>query len=818
MDTEGACEFVHDIIHEDDNGGSHTLTNCYSVTTFGAPENAQGTHVRTAAGVEEGDTCEEVTAADGQKYYHVLHSAAWATLQGQFADANCTAVTLARDYTAGSLDTCLTVSSGKTLVLNLSGHTIDRALYTETARTNGYVILVEGGGSLTITGSGVIKGGHNTGNGGGIYVSANGTLTLADAAVKENKIDADHVGGGVYVEEGATLHVSGTAEIRNNATVTKGTTKTERNLYLAGSAVIDISGTLNGSGQIGVSTETARVFTSGLSGKGKTSNFVSDNADRGVRAGDAGEAKLVELYAVTVSNPASGGTVKVKSGVHSGKAAQGDKITLTVTPAANYEIGPVSYNDGTVNVIDPVDNVYSFAMPASNVTVTAAFIPGVVTLSVTPDPAEVGVTIEITASASEPYHVGDVITVTAAAVDGFDFDGWYEDDTQVAAGYGYTFTITKDTALTAKYTATGSVQVTIDGGSNYTIKVGENNAETKTSRTTASYPCGTSLTIEALDEGFQYWVNDSGKILSRNSAYTFTVTGPVTISAAFRSEGGMVALIFESAYGQVMARSELSSDGNMSIPSVPVKNGYIPVGWYYTGENNAAVEVKDSASVTEAIEYGLTLADRTVIIKPVYSLDENSYYTVTVTGGTGGGTYQQNAVVTLRPNAAPTGQKFSHWVRVSDNVILSYNAVFSFYAETDISIEAVFVNNDVSVDAVGTAFIVRTFKTVVNETSKKLSFVSMSTVPEGCTIVKSGVVATDDSDIGGNADNFNDTAANVLVRGDAWDGRAYRYTWTKKGVHEGDKTWYVRAYLVYTDANGDLHTVYSAVVSLSYSD
>ncbi len=802
MDTEGACEFVHSM-----GSGSHVLTNCCSVTTFGAPENAQGTHVKTE--YEQGDEYDPVSAIDGNTYYYILHSAAWATLQGYFT--NDASITLDRDYTAGVEDDCLRVPDGKTLELNLNGHTIDRALYTESAKENGFVILVEGGGSLTINGSGVVKGGHNTGNGGGIYVKDGGTLTLAGAAVKENKIDTDYVGGGVYVEDGGTLHVSGDVQIRNNATVINGTARTEKNLYLAGSAVIDISGALDSSARIGVSTETARVFTSGLSGNGNKNNFISDNADRVVWTGDAGEARLVDhLYTVTVSNPASGGTVKVKSGTQSGKAAEGDTVTLTVTPAANYEIGTVSYNDGTVHEIEPVNSVYSFAMPASNVTVTATFIPGEVTLSVTAEQGNAAVSPD-----KEHYYVGDVITVTAAAVDEFDFDGWYEDDTQVAEDYEYTFTITKDTALTAKYTATGSVQVKIDGGSTYTIKVGENNAETKTSPTTASYPCGTSLTIEALDDGFQYWVNDSGKILSRSQSYTFTVTGPVSISAAFSSTGGMAALIFESAYGQVMARGELPEGGSMSIPSVPVKNGYIPVGWFYNGENNAAVEVKDADSVTEAIRYGLTLADKTVIIKPVYSLNENSSYTITVTGGTGGGTYQQNAVVTARPNAAPADQKFSHWVRVSDDVILSYNAVFSFYAETDIDIEAVFVETDTPVDAVGTAFIVRTFKTVVNETSKKLSFVSMSTVPEGCTIVKSGVVATNNSDIGGSADDFKDTAAGVLVRGDAWDGRAYRYTWTKKDVHAGD-TWYVRAYLVYTDANGDLHTVYGDIVSLSY--
>ena len=40
----------------------------------------------------------------------------------------------------------------------------------------------------------------------------------------------------------------------------------------------------------------------------------------------------------------------------------------------------------------------------------------------------------------------------------------------------------------------------------------------------------------------------------------------------------------------------------------------------------------------------------------------------------------------------------------------------------------------------------------------------------------------------------------------------YKYTWTKGSVTES-QTSYVRAYLVYTDANGNTHTVYGETVS-----
>ena len=55
----------------------------------------------------------------------------------------------------------------------------------------------------------------------------------------------------------------------------------------------------------------------------------------------------------------------------------------------------------------------------------------------------------------------------------------------------------------------------------------------------------------------------------------------------------------------------------------------------------------------------------------------------------------------------------------------------------------------------------------------------------------------------------------MFVRGMSSDKKAVRYTWTKGNVQSGE-TWYVRAYLVYTDSNGNVHTVYGDMVSQEY--
>ena len=80
----------------------------------------------------------------------------------------------------------------------------------------------------------------------------------------------------------------------------------------------------------------------------------------------------------------------------------------------------------------------------------------------------------------------------------------------------------------------------------------------------------------------------------------------------------------------------------------------------------------------------------------------------------------------------------------------------------------------------------------------------MSTVPKGCKIIKAGIVATSDPKVG---DNVNASNAEY-VRGNAWSGNAYRYTWTKKDYSK-NPIWYVRGYLVYEDSQGNVNTIYS---------
>lgn len=411
------------------------------------------------------------------------------------------------------------------------------------------------------------------------------------------------------------------------------------------------------------------------------------------------------------------------------------------------------------------------------------------------------------------YMPGNTLTLTAPVVNGYDFVGWYNysdsspyhTDDVLCGSNMYTFTVTSAAHYTAVYKARPvNANVTIIGGNSYTI-----NGTNSSGSVSQAYAIGTSVTVATDDANFEYWKNSYGMVLSRSNSYTFNVSGSDTVEAVFTNNSTDTAtIIFESDSGQVMGRLNLASGQSGQLPVLPTKYGYTISGWDLDGNGSY-----DSSSDTlaAAISRGLQETNHTVTVRAVYVLGTNTY-TINVTGGTGTGTYSQDQLVTATANTPTAGKKFSHW-RDVDNNILCYNSTYQFKADRNLSLVAVYVDQSAEVNAIGTTSIIHMEK---DPSRNALIFVSLSSVPEGCTIEKAGVLATSNATIGQDAAAFTDTANDVLVRTKPWTGNTYRLTWTKANVTNGD-TWYVRAYLVYKDNGGNSHTVCGPIVSQTYN-
>lgn len=320
---------------------------------------------------------------------------AWNRLQEQIDNAeNGSTITLTKSCVAAGSDPALLIPENKTLTIDLNGFAIDRGLADSEAAENGNVITNKG--DLTIKDSssgqtGVITGGNNTQNGGGIISDALNTLTLESGSVTGNKTGGD--GGGVWGNGwvivknasvtgntaagngggicltnryGNEVRVSGAPHITGN-TKADGT---KNNVFLFSQVLIRPTATLSGDAQIGVTSADAEgsVITAGLRGKGSTESFVSDSDAYLVTEGSSGEARLARVY--TVIYDANGGTGEMQPFRSADPSAyrQTPKCTFTPPVGTRFKHWQLAgYDDLTYGEEMPVrlnDSIFDYTLTA----------------------------------------------------------------------------------------------------------------------------------------------------------------------------------------------------------------------------------------------------------------------------------------------------------------------------------------------------------------------------------------------------------------------------------------------------------------------
>ena len=311
----------------------------------------------------------------------------WNYLNRQLSDGSITSITLeSGTYQATSSDSYLHIPSGRTVVLNLNGRTLNRNV-GNTAKASGCVILNEG--TLTINGTaGSITGGNNDDSndikGGGICNK--GTLTYEIGTIGSNKTAA--LGGGIYntgtlTIKGGTINnntASGDATangIYHNGTQLNLEGDPNINVYLATDKTITISNSLSNSSPIKIATANEYlIFTNGLSGKGDASKFAANQDGKSIGLNGSGEAIIGIPYAITRQLDATGTTsyLYIKGNHYNDMTAvYGERVKVQITTSGvpmslNYPGAPPSYPKAGVD--------YEFDMPDEAVTVTAKCRPG----------------------------------------------------------------------------------------------------------------------------------------------------------------------------------------------------------------------------------------------------------------------------------------------------------------------------------------------------------------------------------------------------------------------------------------------------------
>ena len=256
----------------------------------------------------------------------------WSKLQDQINTVtDGETISLTKSYDAHRTDGPLSVT-GKTVTINLNGYSLDRNLKENKAEGN--VISVASTGHLTISGSGTIKGGNNSGNGGGIVnegeltmnggtISGNtslqngggiystGTLNIQGGTITGNAATTN--GGGIYHDNpiAASFNMQGAPSITGNLVY-----EANNNIYIPANNVITRSDALTGSTEtIGISVPTPVPLTGTIFTSGLTTNeylvFKADDTNYDISRNAAGQARYQTPWLSLKNNIEEGVEVKL---------------------------------------------------------------------------------------------------------------------------------------------------------------------------------------------------------------------------------------------------------------------------------------------------------------------------------------------------------------------------------------------------------------------------------------------------------------------------------------------------------------------------
>ena len=302
-------------------------------------------------------------------------------------------------------------------------------------------------------------------------------------------------------------------------------------------------------------------------------------------------AYSIREYTITVS-PAEHGMVSVDKT----KASAGDLITLTATPADNYELVSLYYTTAagktyTVNS--------SFSMPGSDITVHAVFQGGQHTVRF--DASAVGDSASYstkTVRFGESYGSLPSVYFIGYEYPGYTFDGWYTaaqggtkvtestiytlttDQTLYARLKGGTYTVTLDTNLVGAAVSPGSISVTY------------------------GQPYGTLPTPSKSGYNFDGWYTaaQGGTQVTENTPATFPPPGYYSTGWRLYAhwKGDSHTVTFDAGAGASVSPNSATVYNGSAYGALPVpsRTGYNFDGWYTAAQGGTQVMQYTAVSLT----------------------------------------------------------------------------------------------------------------------------------------------------------------------------------------------------------------------------
>ncbi|MGN0665798.1 MAG: DUF4214 domain-containing protein [Huintestinicola sp.] len=377
----------------------------------------------------------------------------------------------------------------------------------------------------------------------------------------------------------------------------------------------------------------------------------------------------VKTYSVTIADSITNGTVTADK---TSDVAEGDTVTLTAAPASGYELDTISVKNSAGEAVSTTkgttNNIYTFKMPASDVTVNATFKKSAYKVTVS---AATNGSVKADKTSA---NMGDTVTLTVTPDTGYELDTISVKTSagkavSAAAGANgkYTFTMpASDVTVSAAFKAS-TYKITVNTAENGSISA---------DKTSAGMGTTVTLTVKA-DEDYQLdtiTVKDSAGTVIETTAgktegtYTFKMPASnVTVTAAFTKIPTYSVTIDEAIVngtvtadktadikaGETVTLTVTASEG-YELTDIVVMNGNVEVSTSETAAGHTFVMPAGDVTVTA------TFAEQTT---PSYTITiDPSIVNGTVT--TKKLTVKENDVITL--NVTPTARYEVDSVSVKD--------------------------------------------------------------------------------------------------------------------------------------------------------
>ena len=382
--------------------------------------------------------------------------------------------------------------------------------------------------------------------------------------------------------------------------------------------------------------------------------------------------KLRRFYCIPHTTDSNKGTT---SG--GGTTDHGSTLTITASPRTGYHFVRWQKADGSeYSTSNPLTLTANVNMPTDLYAVfdINKYYVGVGSLG------------NGSASGSGTYSHGSTCTAEATPNTGYHFVEWqnYSDGSSITTSNPYSFTVTSDIAIRAKFSVnTYNINV---------VAIGDKGSSSVSGNGTYNYGSTAKLVANpATGYRFVKWVatnNVNDSAVSTNASYSFTVTSAKTLYAVFEKQTYNISVSVGSGHGSVSGGGTYTYNDYCEVTASP-DTGYKFVCWEDNDGNQVATHSNYTFVVTSnlALKAIFTLADYNVSLNfAINSLDKGIL--------SGSGTYHYNDVITIKaiPNS---GYKFVGWSSTSDgnNIVTSADETQTITVTSDINYYAVFRNN-----------------------------------------------------------------------------------------------------------------------------